>query len=111
MTEEQKLSEKSIAFIQEFFTELQGLQRVIEKGEPFSSLGLEKIVAQLPDYPDLPKEFNGLVTLSQKVVEQIKNLYGQGLDVDRLVIIQQIFAPLFQLITAGSEKIARLAKA
>ena len=111
MTDEKKPSPKSIALIQEFFRELQGLQMVIEKGEPFSSLAMDKIADQVSNYSDLPKEFGGLVNTAQKVIEQIKELYASGPDTERLILIQQMFSPFFKIITDCAQQIDGFAKA
>lgn len=110
MTDEKKPAPESLAFIQEFLHELQSLQHVIEKGLPFSSLELDKIIAQVHNYADLPEAFNTMVHTAQKVIDQIKDMYAKGPNAERLIVIQQMFGAFFKIIAIGAKKIEEFSK-
>lgn len=108
---EEKISPETVAFIQRFLNELQGLQRVIEKGEPFHSLKLDQLAAEMNQYPDMPQEFRKLVAVSQKTVQQIKDMYAKGMKTEDLIIISQVFGPFFDLLANGAKRIGAIAGA
>lgn len=105
-----KISEPTMRVMREFFNAMCALEDAIEKGEPFSSVRLEKLMLDLPKHKDLPAGFLKMATEASKMVQQVKNLFASGLDTDRMVILRQIFHPFFQMIRSSMERVEQLAR-